>query len=118
MGAPRPAGPQPRDGLQRALPLDPHGPIGRGPPLREPRVDTADDVHVRARQAGRDRADLAVAEWEPVDRQDRRDLVAAAAEERPVGGVALRPGPGTYAHMCMCTSSRISFPESTWRTAS
>src|SRR5438128_1233240 len=89
MGAPRPAGPQPRDGLQRALPLDPHGPIGRGPPLREPRVDTADDVHVRARQAGRDRADLAVAEWEPVDRQDRRDLVAAAAEERLVGHVEL-----------------------------
>src|SRR4029453_7993413 len=69
--------------------LAPRGAIGRRPPLREPRVDAAHDVHVGPGQALRDRAALAVAKRELVDRKDRRDLVAAAAEERLVGDVEL-----------------------------
>src|SRR6266511_38220 len=69
---------------------NPHGAIGRCPPLREPLVDAPHDVHVGPQQAGGDRPDLAVAQREPVDGDDRRDLEAAAAQERLVGHVELR----------------------------
>src|SRR5439155_14788053 len=57
-------------------------PICSGPPVRMPLVSAPDECHVGIAQALRDRADLAVAEREAVDRRDRRDLVARAAEER------------------------------------
>src|SRR5437762_8345630 len=68
---------------------DGDGPVDRRAPLETARVDAAHDVHVGREQPPRGRADRAVAQWEAVDRDDRRDLVAAPAEEGLVGDVEL-----------------------------
>src|SRR5688572_23506186 len=67
-----------------------HWLVNRRAPLRVTLVDAAHDVHVGGRQGLRDWADVAVAERELVDRGQRRDLVAAAAEEGLVCHVQLR----------------------------
>src|SRR6266446_8268313 len=54
--------------------VDRHAPLGEAP------VGAAHHVHVRGEQALGDRAHPAVAQREAVDREDRGDLVAAAAE--------------------------------------
>src|SRR5712664_82367 len=72
-----------RAGLERDLL------VRRRPPLGVLRVDAADEVDVRGRDPLRHRPHLALAEREAVDGQDRRDLVAAAAEERLLGDVEL-----------------------------
>src|SRR2546426_3940678 len=69
---------------------DSHRLVDRRPPLGGALVDAADQVHVRTAELLRDRADLAVAQREFVDRQDRRDLVGAAPHESLVGRVELR----------------------------
>src|SRR5437899_11610512 len=63
---------------------NPHGAIGGRPPLREPLVDAAHDVHVRPQQAGGDRIDLSVTKRELVARHDGGGPAASTAEERRV----------------------------------
>src|SRR5882672_2079786 len=68
---------------------DSHRLVDRGAPFGVALIDPAHEVHVGPAQLLGDRADLADAEREPIDRQDRRDLVTAAAEKRLVGDVEL-----------------------------
>ena len=68
-----------------------NGLVRRGPPLRVLAIGSSHQVDVRRANALRHRAHLAAAEVEAVDREDRRDLVAAAAEERLLRHVELGP---------------------------
>src|SRR2546422_2987806 len=72
-----------------SLRSDRHRAIGRRAPLRISLVDAPDDFHVGLEHASGDRPDLAITEREAIDRDDRRDLVAAPAEERLLGDVEL-----------------------------
>src|SRR2546422_9415932 len=70
-----------------SLRSDRHRAIGRRAPFRVSLVDAPDDFHVGLEHAPGDRPDLAITEREAIDRDDRRDLVAAPAEERLLGDV-------------------------------
>src|SRR5262245_55964758 len=76
----------------RTRALEPDRLVRRRPPLRVPRIHAAHQIHVARRDRLRDRPHLTPTDREAIDRRHRRDLVAAAAQERFVGGVELGGG--------------------------